>query len=71
MSLKTQITLSKGGTHEHALPLSKIQIPDLWHIAELIRTSKEPWAGSGTADRVIQCWALTHDLHRHIADQPD
>jgi hypothetical protein len=56
-----KITLSKGGTGEKTIPLNKVQIPDLWHIA-----SRQ----TSPADKrqILKCWHMTHDLLRELRD---
>lgn len=71
MSSKTKITMSRGGTDEHELPVSEIKIPDLWHIASALRCDKRIDSGSKSAGMVLKCWGIAHDLKNHIISQPD
>jgi hypothetical protein len=50
-----KITLSKGGTNERKIEVSKIKVPDLWHVA-LAQEHKE-WK-----EAILECWHLAHDL---------
>ena len=68
MSQNTQITLAKGGTAERQVPISKIHIPDLWHIASGIRTGAFVTSRADNADRILEVWNLAHDLRRHIQE---
>lgn len=68
MSNETIITLYAGGTEERNLPVSKITIPDLWHIAEAIRQHGRVADGPGCADLILECWQIAHGLKRHIQE---
>lgn len=68
MANETKVTLAKDGELERVLPISQIPIPDLWHIAEAVRHSKEFWAGKKTCDLILEVWYLAHDFKRHIQE---
>lgn len=52
------IVRSPKGSPRHTIPLSDVQIPDLWHIAQhLKRTGYHQSAAA-----VLECWTLCHDL---------
>ena len=61
IKLDMNITLSKGGTGERTVELSKIVIPDLWHIAH----NQE---FKGDKEAIILCWHLCHDLRRTLEE---
>ena len=58
------VTRAKGGTAERKVDISKIQVPDLWHIAQRMKEKKGYEAEA--ADMVLECWHLTHDLYKHV-----
>ena len=61
MSIKTVVTLNKGGTKECQVPVSNIVIPDLWAIYMTLKKSNPE-----SAEMVLECWHLAHDLRNHI-----
>jgi len=66
MANETKVTLSKGGSAEKTMPISQISIPDLWHIAEAIRTTGKVANGPGCATMILECWGLAHSFKSHI-----
>lgn len=56
------VTLAKGGMAEKDMPVSKVKIPDLWHIAHRLDEEDK--------EKVLACWHLAHDLKTHIEDLP-
>ncbi|KKN00528.1 hypothetical protein LCGC14_1136860 [marine sediment metagenome] len=68
MGNKTKVTLNKGGSKEKSMPISKVGIPDLWHITEALRTNGKVADGPGCADLILECWHRTHDFKRHIQE---
>lgn len=52
------IVRAPKGTGRHEIPLSDIQVPDLWHIGWWLKENGKPQAG----DAVLECWSLCHDL---------
>lgn len=68
MSTETKVTLSKGGTGKGTKSISKIIIPDLWHIAQGIRCGSLKAANPESADLILECWHLAHDFKRHIQE---
>ncbi len=68
MSNKTKVILNKGGTKEKTVPIDRVGIPDLWHIAEALRKDGKVDDGPGCADLILECWSRTHDLKRHIQE---
>lgn len=70
MSSKTIVTLSKGGTKEYKLPAGSLGVPDLWHAASAIRHGRTIVNPVATADQILTCWHLCHDLLNHILSQP-
>lgn len=63
-----KITLSKGGSKERKVELSKIVIPDLWHIAQGQGKEWSPEGAEIAKKEILECWHLCHDLKRHIED---
>lgn len=61
-----QVTLARGGTAERTLNLRDVKIPDLWHTVEAIRIADgRPIAlEPGTADVILECWNIAHQLRR-------
>ena len=59
---KPIVTLSKGGTNERIVDLSKVHIPDLWHIAQGMKEAGRP----ESAEAVLEVWRLAHDLQKYI-----
>jgi len=68
MANDTIVTLSKGGSKEATKPISKIEIPDLWHIAEAIRKTGTVADGPGCASLILECWHKALDFKRHIEE---
>ena len=68
MASKTKVTLNKGGSKKKTIPISQVEIPDLWHIAEAIRKDGKVADGPGCADLILECWSRAHDLKRHIQE---
>jgi len=77
MGRRTMVILAKGGTKERTLPLEEIDVPDLWHGIQRVRTlakGMKPPAQSwlmSFADEVEDVWYLAGHLKEHIEDQPD
>lgn len=63
------ITLAKGGAAEREVPVSEIQVRDLWHLATRLRKDKQ--YDPRAADWVLETWHLAHDLLRHVRETPD
>ena len=61
MSVNTVVTLNEGGTKECKVPVSEIQIPDVFGIFKTLRKSHPEMA-----DRVLEVWDLAHDFKNHI-----
>lgn len=57
-----KITRARGGTAERIVPLSKIVIPDLWHVADHLKAIERP----ESAEAVLECWHLCHDLKNEL-----
>lgn len=68
MANDTKVTISKGGEGEETEEISKINIPDLWHIAETIRGKDSICFKDEAADRILEVWKLAHDFKRHIQE---
>ena len=57
---------------ERTVEVSKITIPDLWHVAMALKDmgDKEPRFGGAygmsASEAVLECWHLCHDLKRAI-----
>ena len=68
MANQTKVTLNKGGSKEKVVPISQVDIPDLWHIAEAIRVNGRVSDGQGCADLILKCWSRAHDFKRHIQE---
>lgn len=56
----TTITLNKGGTAEKQVGIHRIQVPDLWHLAQSTRLDPQE------RKAILDCWHLAHDLKTHI-----
>lgn len=61
-----QIVLCKGGTMERTVEVSKIVIPDLWHIAHLPELDGYTQGGKSAKDLILECWHLAHDLKKAL-----
>jgi hypothetical protein len=59
-----KITLHKGGTKEKTVPVTQIEIPDLWHLARSVRQSH----GNQAADAILKCWHIAHDLRKALEE---
>jgi len=57
------VTFAKGGTDQHTVHASEIEIPDLWHLAMRLDGQDR--------EMVLRCWHIAHDLARHITGAPD
>lgn len=68
MAWNTKVTLFKGGTREKTLPISHVCIPNLWHIAEAIRTNGKVADGPGCAKIILEAWHIAGALRRHIEE---
>ncbi len=68
MANDTVITLSKGGEDEHTDPIGLISIPDLWHIAQVVRSGGGLVNGPNCADQILKVWGLAHDFKNHILE---
>lgn len=76
MSLQTEVVLCKGGTAEHTITADRIEVPDLWHIAEWIDNESERPGRPQTiaanlkkqAEAIRETWSLAHDLKRHVIE---
>ncbi|GAJ09382.1 unnamed protein product [marine sediment metagenome] len=69
MASDEMVTLFKGGTEETTLPISKVNIPDLWHIAETIRSQGKVADGPGCCDLILNCWHIAGALKQHIEER--
>ena len=61
-----KVTLNPGGTHEKTVDISEIQIPDLWHIAQALKSKKSAPTAVAAGDDVLEVWHLAHSLKKHI-----
>jgi hypothetical protein len=52
------------GTHRRSVPIDKITVPDLWHIAMTLQDK-------AAQDQVLECWYLCHDLLANIIADGD
>lgn len=68
MARGTKVTIYKGGTKEFTKPISQIEIPDLWPIAEAIRGKGEIADRPGCADLILECWSRAHAFKQHILE---
>ena len=48
------ITRAPKGTAREVVPLTQVQVPDLWHLAQDLPARKR--------DMVLETWYLAHDL---------
>lgn len=69
MASDEMVTLFKGGTRETTLPISEVDIPDLWHIAEALRSQGKVAYGSACADLILNCWHIAGALKQHIEER--
>lgn len=62
------ITICKGGTKERQVPINELEIPDLWHIAQL--SDLRPYSMNGRAikEMLLDCWHIAHSLKFHIME---
>ena len=56
------IIRSPKGTARRLVEVDKIQVPDLWHVAEYEREQ----GNTQWADQILDCWHLAHDLITNI-----
>lgn len=70
MSNKTKVALFKGGTQERTVEAGKIAIPDLWHIAQAIRTGDKITNKAACCEQILDCWHICGALRAHIIKQP-
>jgi len=54
------VTLAKGGTGERVVEVNRIEIPDLWHIAQSLPAVE--------CEAVLKVWHLAHDLRRELQE---
>jgi len=66
MSLRTKVTLFKGGTREKTVPIRDVVIPDMWHIAQSVRYRRTLDNPSVCADLCLDCWHIAGALKDHI-----
>ena len=59
--MEKMITLAKGGIKERTVPVSGLEIPDLWHVARRCTDVQD-------REMILECWHLAHDLKRHIKE---
>lgn len=69
MANDTKVTLCTGGEGEHTASISKIIIPDLWHIARAVRACDGIMYRDKSADQILEVWHLAHDLKNHIREE--
>lgn len=58
------ITRAPRGTARRVVPISQIQIPDLWHLAAYLKEKDLPQQ----SEAVLECWHLCHDLLENLRD---
>ncbi len=56
------VTLFKGGKNEKQVPLSQVEVPDLWHIAQAEMDLN-------CREKVLRCWHLANDLLRELRER--
>lgn len=71
MSSKTKVTLFRGGTKQCEVPADKIDIPDLWNVAQTIGNKKKLQNPGLCRDAILNCWHICGALREHILNQPD
>lgn len=79
MSMRTKITLAKGGTLEQVVTAGEIQLPDLWHLAYNLKeiAAQKPRLASkcgirpDSGDQLLELWHLAHDLLRTLQEAVD
>jgi hypothetical protein len=67
------VTLFKGGTNEKTLPIDEVHVPDLWHIAQKVRTGAymEPDYRKMAYEKIIETWHIAAWLKEHIRKSQD
>ena len=63
---KKMVTLFKGGTDEKTLHIDEITIPDLWHIAQKVRTGEEIYNREVACETILKVWHIAAWLKEHI-----
>ncbi len=65
---KVMVTLFRGGTDEKTIPIEEVEIPDLWHIAQRVRTGRymELPYRKIAYKLIIQTWHTASWLKDHI-----
>jgi hypothetical protein len=73
--MKKTLTRSKGGAAEREVDILALNIPDLWHIAQWLKTNKltkekpvNDWMKLN-ADMILDCWHLAHDMRRMLQEE--
>lgn len=59
-----------GHKNARGVAISRIRIPDLWHLARALMgaTDKDGRRfGAAERDAVLKTWHIAHQLHRHIS----
>jgi hypothetical protein len=59
-----ELTRARGGTAERQIPINRVEIPDLWHIA--LELPGEIDDANTPRGAVLEVWHLCHDLLSHI-----
>ncbi len=57
------------GTARQIVPLSEVQIPDLWHLAMALQDDKN--YRKEASEQVLECWHLCSDLLMTLRGHPD
>ncbi|KKL88395.1 hypothetical protein LCGC14_1925150 [marine sediment metagenome] len=61
------IIRSPKGPLRRVVPLSEVQVPDLWGIAESLAEEGRTEA----SEQILECWYLCIDLLMTLRDHPD
>ena len=65
-----KITFAAGGTLRITVDLSRVTIPDFWHMAmQMCDGTVEPAQQKIDGAAVLRLWDLAHDLLRHAQHQ--
>jgi hypothetical protein len=61
------IVRAPKGTDRKVIPLSEVQVPDLWHIYEALGDREDDiWGTDVWAKQLLECWHLAIDLLQNL-----
>jgi len=64
MRVLNEIVRSPGGMTRRVVKVDEVEVPDLWHICQLLKEKGQKW--QKMSDEIMECWSLCHDLLRNI-----